>query len=162
LGNKEKRKEYDELMEQVASGRYTGAGGGFDPFAFYSARGASPGGWTYTVHTSGDGDFSDFFNMFFSDDAFSNLFGGTARRARAQTRTANVPRPGADTEAEITVGLREAFEGTTTRVTLRDAEGERTVRFAIPAGIKPGERIKLAGQGGRGAAGGKRAICTCA
>ncbi|WP_432975064.1 DnaJ C-terminal domain-containing protein [Dactylosporangium sp. CA-233914] len=73
------------------------------------------------------------------EDLIGGLFGGGKVR-------------GADTEAEITIGLEDAYRG-----------GHRTVtvpggRFGvtIPRGVREGQRIRLAGQGARGLAGGPR------
>ncbi len=57
---------------------------------------------------------------------------------------------GADTEAEITLTVEEAYHGGRRRITL-DGRG---FEVAIPAGFVPGQRIRLAGQGAGGRGGG--------
>jgi curved DNA-binding protein len=85
----------------------------------------------------GDGDFSDF---------FESLFGqGGARRGRPAG-----PRRGRDVQARIDVPLRTAYSGSRERITLRDGSAERTLEVKIPAGILPGQQIRLAGQGSPG------------
>ena len=85
----------------------------------------------------GDGDFSDF---------FESLFGqGGGRRGRPAG-----PRRGRDVQARIDVALRTAYAGSRERFTLRDGGSERTLEVKIPAGILPGQQIRLAGQGSPG------------
>src|SRR5512140_1810909 len=69
LGDPEKRRQYDELganWEQISRARAAGAGAG-SPFAGYGGPG---GNVRYEFHTTGDaGEFSDFFRVFFGQDA---------------------------------------------------------------------------------------------
>lgn len=84
----------------------------------------------------GQGDFSDFFESLFGRGARA---GGGAR-----------PRRGHDVSARIEIPLSVAFSGGTERINLRDAGGARTLEVKIPAGILPGQQIRLAGQGSPG------------
>jgi curved DNA-binding protein len=93
----------------------------------------------------GGAGFSDFFESMFGRGATA---GGQARRA---------PRParGMDLEQPVEVTLQEAATGTARLVALRDADGrERRLEAAIPPGVTDGSRVRLAGQGGPGRAGG--------
>jgi curved DNA-binding protein len=63
--------------------------------------------------------------------------------------------PGADQEAELPLTVEEAYRGGRRSVTLGGA-GQRTFEVNIPAGVTDGQRIRLAGQGGRGGGGGGR------
>jgi curved DNA-binding protein len=147
LGDKEKRAKYDQIYDGVKSGRFSG---GFDPSAF-SGFAAGPGGFTYTWTSGGAGDFgdfSDFFNMFFGGRSggfggFDDLFGGGAARRRGQ-----------DVETKVEIGVLKAFRGGEHTISLKTQSGTKTVKFKIPAGIQPGEKIKLSGLGGAGAGGG--------
>src|SRR5882724_4314022 len=87
---------------------------------------------------SEEGGFSDF---------FESLFGrGGARGARPAG-----PRRGRDVQARVEIPLRTAYSGSRERFTLRDGGGgERTLEVKIPAGILPGQQIRLAGQGSPG------------
>lgn len=76
-------------------------------------------------NAGGGGDFSDF---------FESLFGG---RARATLQ------PLGDTRAKVAIPLEIAFSGGQQRF---NVDG-RTLEVKIPAGIKPGQVIRLAGQG---------------
>jgi len=72
-----------------------------------------------------NGDFSDF---------FESLFGGRSRAPQ---------QPLGDTRAKVAIPLEIAFSGGQQRFTV---DG-RTLEVKIPVGIKPGQVIRLAGQG---------------
>jgi curved DNA-binding protein len=150
LGDPEKRRRYDELGPDWREG-------GRGPFAPGGGRGdAHPAGGAADFEFSGTG-FSDFFESFFSgrpgDPASAR---GPARRGRAERESA---RPGGDIEADLLVTLEEALRGAQRKVTLRrpamDGAAERTDTYQvkIPAGLREGQRIRLAGQGGPGRGG---------
>jgi curved DNA-binding protein len=80
------------------------------------------------------------------DDLLGGLFGGRAGRGWG-------PIPGADQEAELEVTVEEAYHGTTRSVTLQSTDGQRSFDVKVPAGVTNGQRIRLAGQGGRGSDG---------
>lgn len=127
LRDKEKRRAYD----QVRAGGYRG-GEQFRP---------PPGfGQGFDFGDAGDGDFSDF---------FESLFGRGGHRGQPRARR------GRDVQAQVQVDLQTAFDGGRTRVALHDGHGnERVLEVKIPAGIQPGQVIRLSGQGQAGAAGG--------
>ncbi|HYG68048.1 MAG TPA: J domain-containing protein, partial [Anaeromyxobacteraceae bacterium] len=91
-------------------------------------------------------DVGDFGSFDFSS-IFGDLFGGGAR---GRVRRGPVAASGADAEAVIEVGLREAVLGAERDVRV-DA---RTLRVKIPPGVTDGAQIRLAGQGGPGHRGG--------
>jgi curved DNA-binding protein len=76
----------------------------------------------------GNAGFSDF---------FESLFGG-ARRAQSQ--------PPRGSRVRLAIPLERAFAGGKQKIRI----GERTLEVVIPAGIRPGQTIRLAGQGERG------------
>ena len=80
------------------------------------------------------------------EDLLGGIFGGRAGRGWG-------PMPGADQEAELPLTVEEAYRGGRKTVTL-DGAGQRTFDVSIPAGVTDGQRIRLAGQGGRGGDGG--------
>lgn len=156
LGDPEKRKKYDTLGPDWE--RYAHGGGNGSPFGGFRP-GGSPGGFTWTYGGPGGGadpfggdgaGFSDFFRTLFGDQAG---VGGAPGNGRARTRA----RAGADAEHELEVSLIEAFRGAERTLELRREDGTaRTLNVKIPAGVRDGQRIRLAGQGGHGGAGAPR------
>ncbi len=131
LRDKEKRRAYD----QVRAGGYRG-GEQFRPPPGFGQ------GYNFGDGAAGEGDFSDF---------FESLFGRGAGGHRGQPRA----RRGRDVQAQVQIDLQTAFDGGRTRVALHDSHGnERVLDVKIPAGIQPGQVIRLSGQGQAGAAGG--------
>lgn len=126
LRDKEKRAEYDQLR---ASGYRPGED--FRPPPGFGQQHGGPGngGFRFDQGMGGDG-FSDF---------FESLFGG-GRAAGRGPRTA--PPPG-DLRAKISIPLELAYAGGKQSI---GVDG-RTLEVKIPAGIRPGQVIRLAGQG---------------
>jgi curved DNA-binding protein len=150
LGNAEKRQKYDQLGANWDKGPQYQA----PPEGFYQRRGSSQEGPS-PFEFSGTG-FSDFFEAFFSGaHDQSGSFRRSSPFAEEPTRAAR----GHDAEADILVTLEEALRGSKRAITVRrqDPNGrERTDSYnvKIPAGVREGKRIRLAGQGGPGRAGG--------
>jgi len=137
LGDKEKRKRYDELGANWEAFGRRGAPQG----------GAWPGGGGFRVDIDdigSAGGFSDFFKTFFGGGGFGG-FGGTGGEEEAFS-------PAADAEGEVDLTLAEVFRGTTREVTVGS---KRRVEVKIPPGVRDGSRVRVAGEGGRGR-GGKR------
>jgi curved DNA-binding protein len=150
LVDPDKRQRYDQVGPDFA--RYAGNGTGQGPGGFQ---------WVYTGQpgrggSSGDeGAFSDFFRTLFGDaggmtGTFSadDLLGRT--RGRARTRAL----AGQDIEHELEIGLPDAFKGHEQQIDLKDPHGKtRRLTVKIPAGVREGQRVRLAGQGGPGTGG---------
>ncbi|WP_107420713.1 DnaJ C-terminal domain-containing protein, partial [Streptomyces antimycoticus] len=112
-------------------------------------------GWT----TSGDGDRVRFVRGFGEDaggggvdfeDLFGAFFGGGGA-GPGGAGGGRVDIPGADQEAELPLTVEDAYRGGRRGVTLAGASGQqRTFEVNVPAGVVDGQRIRLAGQGGRG------------
>jgi curved DNA-binding protein len=94
-------------------------------------------------------------------DFFEQLFGaGTQRRPTGSGPGSRGQRwqwvmPGADREARLALSLEELARGGQREISLTDPEIGQTKTYAvtIPRGVRPGQRIRLAGQGGQGSGG---------
>jgi len=94
------------------------------------------------IGTKGEaGGFSDFFETLFGGRGGANFGGQRVRQQRGQ-----------DAEHHIEITLEEAYRGTQR---LLEWEDGRKIEVKIPAGVKTGSKIRLRGQGGRGALGGQ-------
>jgi len=83
----------------------------------------------------------------------SRACSAVAAAQRGQPRA----RRGQDVQARVEIDLQTAFDGGRTRVSLHDGRGEeRVLEVKIPAGIQPGQVIRLAGQGQAGSGGGPK------
>ena len=150
LSDPEKKKKYDELGPDWQNGGGPSAHGGNQQGRTQSPNGESD------FEFGGTG-FSDFFESFFSDrqGGFASTR-GTGRKGREEREFVH---PGRDIEADLLVTLEEVLSGSTRKVTLRrpgmDGEAERTNTYQvrIPPGMREGQRIRLAGQGGPGHSG---------
>jgi curved DNA-binding protein len=90
---------------------------------------------------SGPSGFSDFFEQ---------LFGGMrGQGAGARSQGWSWNQPGADREARVVLGLEEAAHGGDREISLHQpTTGQtKTYKVHIPKGVRPGQRIRLAGQG---------------
>jgi curved DNA-binding protein len=145
LGDPDKRRRYDEL----------GANWDRQPGGMESEpppTGRRPAGRPGADFEFDGTGYSDFFESFFggSRDGYSSFRGGMP------PDDGDFAHPGRDVEADLMVTLEEALQGSRRQVTLRrpggNGEGERsdTYNVKIPAGVREGQRIRLAGQGSAG------------
>jgi curved DNA-binding protein len=137
LKDPEKRAAYDQMGSQWKTGQ------DFQP----------PPGWDAGFEFSG-GDFGAGAEGGFSD-FFEALFG---RQGHAGPR-AHMQAQGQDHHAKVLIDLIDAYRGARRSVSLRmpmlDAQGrmtlqERTLDVSIPKGVRAGQHLRLAAQGGPG------------
>jgi len=146
LKDPEKRSAYDQLGENWEAGQEFKPPPGWDAGFEYSGRG----------YAGTDGsEYSDF---------FSSLFGQGFRATDSRHARDDFQARGEDHHAKVLIDLEDAFRGATRGITLRtpalDSSGhlvnkERTLKVKIPKGVKPGQRIRLSGQGAPGLSEGK-------
>jgi len=152
LSDPEKRAAYDAIGQGRRQGEAFTPPPDWDAGFEFSGRGFDGG--------ADAGDFSDF---------FAELFGRAGGRGSARPGGRSRPRGfatdedlhlrGQDHHAKILLDLEDAWRGATRQIALRMPQlgpdgrvrvGERTLEVRIPAGVKPGQMIRLAGQGGAG------------
>jgi curved DNA-binding protein len=178
LSDPEKRKKYDVLganWEQLSHAGAGAAGAAGNPFAGFSRSGGS-GNVRYEFHSTGGGEFSDFFRMFFSEGepVVDPTGPGRGRRPTggatfedilrdmgidgAAVGRGDAPHQGAGGTGHA--GRARAAHAATAEaiaeITLEEAfhgttrrvdvQGKR-LEVTIPRGADNGTRIKLSGQG---------------
>ncbi|MBM7087916.1 J domain-containing protein [Streptomyces sp. S12] len=126
------RKVPEDWEERVGAG--AGPGGGFR-----ARRTAGAGGPRVRYTGFGDDFAAEGVDI---DDLLGSLFGAGAARGGV---------PGADQEAELPLTVEEAYRGGRRTVTLAGPTGQpRRYEVDVPPGVTAGQRIRLAGEGGRG------------
>jgi len=152
LKDKEKRAAYDQLGSQWQAGE------SFTPppdwEQYYQQHGAGQAGGSYSgfENVSGE-DFSDFFSSIFGQGGFR----GNPHQKSYQQSTGNVR--GEDVHAKVEIDVEDAYRGSERTLTFSlaepSAEGglvkkQKTLNVKIPKGVKEGQHIRLAKQGGTG------------
>ena len=154
LKDPEKRTAYDAAGSQWE--RQQAAGGA--PRGGAARDFQPPPGWDAGFEFSGRGgaDHSDFFEALFGGARTGR--GGVGAGAGAASRP-DLPMPGQDHHAKVMIELEDAYRGARRSIVLRmpalDDAGrgvmrERTLEITIPKGIRAGQQLRLAGQGGPG------------
>jgi curved DNA-binding protein len=149
LGDPDKRRRYDELGPH-----WQDADRSVPP----SHGGPPPSGPDEPGFEFGGTGFSDFFESFFGQRA-GGFAAGHGFSADEAERGGGFAQPGRDIEADLLVTLEETLHGSQRKITLRrpaagpEPERTNTYQVKIPAGMREGQRIRLAGQGGPGQGG---------
>ena len=137
LSDPDKRKKYDQFGADWQRYQQQPGGG--------AGRGGQPGGgFDWSQYTQGQGgggspfgegeDFSDFFGSL-----FGNMGGGGGGRTSR-------PGAGPDYQAELELGLEEAYQGGPRTITVNG----KNLRLTIAPGVADGQSIRLRDQGGPG------------
>ncbi|HEY7723272.1 MAG TPA: DnaJ C-terminal domain-containing protein [Pedococcus sp.] len=139
LSDPEQRQQYDAIRSMTHGGarfRAGGPGGGGAGFEDVFSSMFGGGGGNVRFSTGGGGAQPNL------EDILGGMFGGAGPAYGGYGAPAG-PRRGANLSARTTLPFRDAVEGAT--VTLSTGNGRITTR--IPAGVRDGQKIRLAGKG---------------
>ncbi len=151
LKDEKKRKMYDQFGSNWEHGQ------NFQP----------PPGHERMHFGGGGGDFSDFFETIFGGGGpgGAGFRGGFQQGGFGGGGFQQRPRRGSDSEAFYELTLEEAYRGGAKSITLQEQVSgpdgiprmtTKTLEVKVPAGIKDGQKIRLASQGNPGMSGGPR------
>jgi len=141
LKDPEKRASYDQLGSNWKAGQEFRPPPGWQGFSGFEGFDGFQGG--QGPAGMGGVDFSEFFASLFGRERGGQGpgFGGGRRTAQ--------PRHGRDEHARIAITMEEAFRGGSRTIQLQ-MPGQakiRTLKITLPAGILPGQQLRLARQG---------------
>jgi len=138
LKDPEKRRRYDRL------GANYKAGAEFRPPPDF-------GGFTFDFGNLGDlgrnSAFSDFFEMLFGNVGNFSTAGGATATPAGQARGKN---KALDQEADVELSVEELAKGSTRTLQITAPNQKtRTLEVKIPAGVRPGSKVRISGEGAK-------------
>jgi curved DNA-binding protein len=140
LSDSEKRKKYDQL------------GSRWKEYESYERDQAPADGSHWEYRSVSPEDLQD---MYGTDRPFSDFFETFFGPGGAASARASSPGLGFDLEYPVGISLAEAYRGTTRTLELQLPNGtSRRLEVKIPPGVTDGSRVRIAGQGAPGRAGG--------
>jgi len=139
LSDPQKRARYDQLGSAYSNWQQRGGSPtDFDWSQWFSGQPAGAGGTRVEY-----GDINDLFGQDIFSDFFRSIFGGMGgARAGTSTRTRQAPAY----QQPVGISLEEAYHGTTRMLQSED----RRLQVRIPAGVKTGSKVRVAGAGPEG------------
>jgi len=145
LSDVKQRKKYDELRAQYQKWQQTGGQGRRDfDWQNWSAQADQGARVQYA-------DPQDMEDLFGSETPYSEFFANIFGKSKGGRRaTPPGPRRGRDVEYEVDLTLEEAFHGAERSLEMNG----RRIKAGIPAGVRTGSRVRLAGQAEPGQNGG--------
>src|SRR5512138_1960615 len=143
LSDPQKRARYDQLGSAYSNWQQRGGSpNDFDWSQWFSGQPGAGGGGTRVEY----GDINDLFGQDIFSDFFRSIFGGgggMSGGARTSTRARQAPAY----QQPVSITLDEAYRGT-----MRTLQSdERRLQVKIPAGVKTGSKVRVAGGGPEGA-----------
>ncbi|MFM0645064.1 DnaJ C-terminal domain-containing protein [Paraburkholderia bryophila] len=153
LKDPEKRAAYDRMGSEWRNGQEFQPPPNWDE-GFEFRGGGAGGGSSAGDEAGAQADFQSFFEQMFGGGAH-----GPQGRHGAQSQHRPFDMRGEDHHAKVLIDLEDAYRGAQRSISLQmpavDAQGHvtletRTLDVAIPKGIRAGQHLRLAGQGGPG------------
>jgi curved DNA-binding protein len=140
LSDPQKRARFDQLGSAYSN--WQQRGGSPNDFDWSQWVGGQPGasGGTRVEY----GDINDLFGQDIFSDFFRSIFGGAAAAGGPATSTRSRQAPAY--QQPISISLEEAYHGATRMLQSDD----RRLQVRIPAGVKTGSKVRVAGAGPEG------------
>ena len=147
---KEVSEAYEVLSDKDKRNKYDKFGSNYD---FSSGYDFDPSQYGYTYTTGGSGaDFSDFFETIFGSSKsggnfsggfnINDIFGDFSSKGRGKSNK----KARNKFESELSISIKEAYEGVTKNVSLTYKQEEYDIAVKIPAGITSNKKVKVKGE----------------
>jgi curved DNA-binding protein len=134
LSDETKRARYDQLGSAYSDFRTRGGRPGDFRWDDWAQQGEGQRGYGNAADPFAGGGFSDFFSAIF----------GEAMRSSIRNQAAQQQQQGY--QQEVQISFKEAYEGTTRQLQTNG----RKLQVRIPAGVKTGSKVRVAGAGPEG------------